>query len=166
MKDLYDFLIDRLRGVKKLAVLGAGSVLRADDAAGVMAVENLMADCSVDKYPNVRFYLGETAPENYSGNIRNFCPSHILIIDAADLGQNPGDIVDINPNTVGGPTFCSHMLPLKIMIDYLISETGTAVTLLGIQFKNIAFDTAMTREIREAVDEVCETLKKVIDDLF
>jgi hydrogenase 3 maturation protease len=166
LKDLYDFLTDRLRGVKKLAVLGAGSILRADDAAGVMAVENLMADCSIDKYPNVRFYLGETAPENYSGNIRIFCPTHLLIIDAADLGQKPGDIVDINPETVGGPTFCSHMLPLKIMIDYLISETGAAVTLLGIQYKNIAFDTAMTPEIKEAVEEVCETLKKVIDELL
>jgi len=166
LKDLYDFLIDRLRGVKKLAVLGAGSVLRADDAAGVMAVENLMTDCSIDKYPNVRFYLGETAPENYSGSIRIFRPTHLLIIDAADLGQKPGDIVDINPETVGGPTFCSHMLPLKIMIDYLISETGAAVTLLGIQYKNIAFDTAMTPEIQEAVEEVCETLKKVIDELL
>lgn len=166
MKDLYEFLVDSFRGVKKLAVLGAGSVLRADDAAGVMAVENLMADCSIDKYPNVRFYLGETAPENYSGSIRIFLPTHLLIIDAADLGQKPGDIVDINPETVGGPTFCSHMLPLKIMIDYLISETGAAVTLLGIQYKNIAFDTAMTPEIREAVEEVCETLKKVIDELL
>ncbi len=166
MKDLYEFLLDFLQGVKRLAVLGAGSVLRADDAAGVVVVENLMEDCNEENHPNVRFYLGETAPENYSGNIRKFCPSHLLIIDAADLGQKPGDIVDINPENVGGPTFCSHMLPLKIMIDYLISETGTAVALLGIQYKNIAFDTAMTPEIQDAVDEVCETMKKVIDELL
>lgn len=166
MKSLHEFLFERLRGVKKLAVLGAGSVLRADDAAGVMVVEKLMADCSIEEHPNLRFYLGETAPENYSGNIRIFCPTHLLIIDAADLGQKPGDIVDINPEDVGGPTFCSHMLPLKVMIDYLISETGTAVILIGIQYKNIAFDTAMTIEIKKAVDEIYITLKLVIDELL
>lgn len=166
MKSLHEFLLERLRGVKKLAVLGAGSVLRADDAAGVMVVEKLMADCSIEEHPNLRFYLGETAPENYSGNIRIFCPTHLLIIDAADLGQKPGDIVDINPEDVGGPTFCSHMLPLKVMIDYLISETGTAVILIGIQYKNIAFDTDMTIEIKKAVDEIYITLKLVIDELL
>lgn len=166
MEPLYEFLSGRLKGVKRLAVLGAGSVLRADDAAGIMVVEDLKAAYPPEKYPDVRFFTGETAPENFSGSIKRFCPTHLLIIDAADVGQEPGSIADINPEDVGGPTFCSHMLPLKIMIDYLVSETGAEVTLLGIQSKNIGFDTAMTPEIREAVDEVCEALKQVIDELL
>ena len=39
MESIYAFLKERLQGVKKLAVLGAGSVLRSDDAAGMFVVE-------------------------------------------------------------------------------------------------------------------------------
>lgn len=166
MINLYEFLISRFRDVKRLAVLGVGSVLRADDAAGILIVETMKCVCESDHYPDVRFYAGETAPENFSGKIRDFCPTHLLVIDAAELGQKPGDIFDIRPEDVGGPTFCSHMLPLKIMIDYLVHETGAAVTLLGIQYKNIDFDTDMTPDIKDTVDEVCKVLKNVIDKLL
>lgn len=166
MKFLYEFLTDKLQGVERLAVLGAGSVLRADDAAGVMVVEELMAAYEPQKHPNVRFYPGETAPENYSGKIEKFAPTHLLIIDAADLGQEPGRIVEINPNDVGGPTFCSHMLPLKVMIDYLVSETNAAVILLGVQYKSIAFDAPMTPEMQAAVKELYKTISQVIDKLL
>jgi hydrogenase 3 maturation protease len=166
LEALYDFLLDRLKGIKRLAVLGAGSVLRGDDAAGDLVIQKMSAACCPDKYPDVRFYSGETAPENYAGKIISFSPTHFLVIDAADVGAEPGDIVDIDPKDVGGPLFLSHMLPLKIMIDFIKSQSDTAVTLLGIQYKSIEFDADVTHEMKEAVDELCNDLKKVIDDLL
>jgi hydrogenase 3 maturation protease len=163
---LNEYLPEALKGVKRLAVLGVGSVLRGDDAAGTQVIENLAAARTPAKYPAVRLYAGETAPENFSGKIAAFRPTHLLIVDAADLGQAPGTIMDINPTEVGGPGFCSHLLPLKVMTDYLVSETGTAVVLLGIQYKDIGFDAPMTPEVREAVSEICETLQHVINELL
>jgi hydrogenase 3 maturation protease len=157
--------MEKLRGVTSLAVLGVGSTLRADDAAGIEVVEKLKENygCTI---PRVQFYIGETAPENFSGKIASFNPTHLLIIDACDVGQAPGSFIDINPADVGGPTFSSHMLPIKVMVSYLVSETGMDVTLLGIQYKNIAFDTAMSQEVEKAVDEVYDALRQAIDTLL
>lgn len=162
MENLYDFLAERLNGVKKLAVLGAGSVLRADDAAGVLVVKNLMNIFGRGGCRNLGLYAGETAPENFSGKIRRFCPSHLLLIDAADAGRIPGSIMHMQPAEVGGISFCSHMLPLRIMSEFLEKETGTAVTLIGIQYKNIDFDAKVTQEVQEAVDEISEVLERTI----
>ena len=162
MESIYAFLKERLQGVKRLAVLGAGSVLRSDDAAGMFVVEKLQAAFDTEKYPNLLFCPGETAPENYSGKIRNFCPTHLVVIDAADVGQAPGCVVHIRPEDVGGPTFCSHMLPLRVMIRYLAEETGADVTLLGMQYKSLAFDGVMTQDMRLAVEKVSGALSRVI----
>lgn len=162
MNSFCEDLSERLKGYKRLAVLGVGSVLRADDAAGMHIVQNLTERIDPQLYPNVRFFPGETAPENYSGKIRQFMPTHLLIVDAADVGLSPGSIADIRPEDVGGPSFCSHMLPLKIMIDYLVAETGTAVTLLGIQYQSLAFDAPMSPAMEQAVESVCRTLEQII----
>ncbi|MDP4108845.1 MAG: hydrogenase 3 maturation endopeptidase HyCI [Bacillota bacterium] len=162
----YEILNGKLRGFSKLAVLGAGSTLRADDAAGIFIVERLGKVFKPGEYENVRFYAGEIAPENFSGKIKSFNPTHLLIIDAADLGLEPGTLTEIDPVDVGGPTYCSHMLPLKVMIDYLRGETGAEVILLGIQYKDIGFDCPMTPEMRKSVDGICEALIRVIGEHF
>ena len=166
MSELRDFLKERLAGTKRLAILGVGSVLRGDDAAGILIVERLMEAFPQEAYPNLSIYAGGTAPENFSGNLRLFAPDHLLIVDAADAGAEPGSIVDIPRVEIGGPSFSSHMLPLKIMVDYLINETGTNVTMLGLQYKDIAFGEDLSPEMREAVDELTDALLAAIPTLF
>lgn len=161
MKEVSSFLTERLQGFTRLAVLGVGSVLRADDAAG-MEVVRRMEERDRALPPEVRFFAGETAPENFSGSIKRFAPSHLLIVDAADVGLYPGEFQDINPADVGGPSFLSHMLPLKIMVDYLAAETGAQVTLLGIQYRTLTFDGPMSQEVEAAVQTVCEALEGIL----
>jgi hydrogenase 3 maturation protease len=160
LKEIRDFLSDRLKGFTRLAVLGVGSVLRADDAAG-MEVVRRMEEQNQSLPPAVRFFAGETAPENFSGSIKRFAPSHLLIVDAADVGLYPGEFADIDPADVGGPSFLSHMLPLKIMVDYLAAETGARVTLLGIQYRTLEFDGPMCAEVEAAVQKVCGALEGI-----
>ena len=164
MENVQAFLTDRLAGFERLAVLGVGSVLRADDAAG-MEIVRLMDERLMPARPDVRLYAGETAPENFSGSILRFAPTHLLIVDAADVGLLPGQFADICPEDVGGPSYCSHMLPIKIMVDYLVQETGAKVTLLGIQYRTLTFDGAMSPEVTEAVNTVCDALMRVVQPL-
>jgi len=156
----------KLRGARRLAVLGAGSTLRADDAAGIRAVEQLQDSFAPDKYPELLCCAGETAPENFSGKIRRFRPSHLLVLDAADLGLPPGAVREIPVQCVGGPTYCSHMLPLRVMIDYLAGETGCAATLLGIQYQSLAFDGGMTAPVRDSVAALCAALGCVLRETW
>lgn len=162
MESLRLFLRDRLKDMTSLAVLGVGSQLRADDGAGMALVEKLAEAFPREKYPSLLLCPGETAPENYSGKIRTFAPSHLLIVDAADLGKDPGMFVDIDPRDVGGPTYCSHMLPIKVMVDYVVDGTDIDTTLLGVQYKSIAFDGEMSGEVQSTVDAIFEVLKGLI----
>ena len=158
--DCVRFFREKLRGAKRIAVLGVGSVLRADDAAGVMISEQLSAN--IPPSERVLICNGETAPENFSGKILRFRPDHLLVVDAASLGEEPGTVVEINPEDVGGPEFCTHMLPLRVMMTYLQQETGTAVTLIGIQSKSITFDQAMSPEVEASVQFLGDALARVI----
>ena len=164
MEDVYIFLRERLKGAGRLAILGAGSTLKADDAAGVRVVEGLQGALATGRYPDLLLCVGETAPENFSGKIKRFEPTHLLVLDAADLGQAPGTVMEIRPEDVGGPTFCTHMLPLRVMIRYLAEETGASVTLLGIQYKSIAFDGEMTAEVRAGVHLLQDALRRVLEE--
>jgi hydrogenase 3 maturation protease len=164
LESLNTFLRDKLESMTSLAVLGVGSQLRADDAAGMMLVEKLSQAFPKGKCSSLLLCPGETAPENYSGKIRTFAPSHLLIVDAADLSKEPGAFVDIDPRDVGGPTYCSHMLPIKVMVDYVVDGMDTNVTLLGIQYKSIAFDGEMSGEVQSTVDDVFESLRDLITE--
>ena len=165
MEAVNKLLHERLFGAKKLAVLGAGSVLRSDDAAGGMIIEALSRSFEGRKNSSLLLCDGETAPENYSGKIERFAPTHLLVVDAADVGANPGYVVEIDPRDVGGPSFCSHMLPLRIMLEYLQQQTGAQVMLLGIQPKSIAFDGDVSEEIRRAVEAICGAVSQIIEAL-
>lgn len=160
--ELQEFLQHRLCGAQRLAVLGVGSTLRGDDGAGVLIVERLLEALPKDAYPGLLLCAGGTAPENFSGNIRAFRPSHLLVVDAADAGSPPGSIVEIAKKDIGGPSFSSHMLPLKMMVDYLVNETGCAVTMLGLQYESIEFGAELTDSMRDTVDELTEALSAVL----
>ena len=158
---LKELLKDFLEGAAKLAILGVGSTLRGDDAAGMAA-----ADILLERYgamENIRVYHGETAPENYSGSIRRFAPSHLLVIDAANLDRPVATIAPIDLNDVGGLSCCTHMLPLKVMLGYLADETGMKVLLMGIQPKSLGFEDPLTQEAQAAVKTLCGALCEAVE---
>ncbi len=86
-------LKNRLLGAAKIAVLGIGSRLKGDDAGGVIAAEDLRGALSKNfEKLNVGIFIGGTAPENVTSEIKRFKPSHLIIVDAADMTGEPRDI--------------------------------------------------------------------------
>ena len=99
-------LITEIRNGAKVVFLGVGSPLRADDSVGLYIVNELMTRFTPGLDQEFRFYLGESAPENFSGEIRNFGTTHLMIVDAAELGKAPGTLQIIEPDRIGGTSFC------------------------------------------------------------
>ncbi|MDP2941459.1 MAG: hydrogenase maturation peptidase HycI [Candidatus Omnitrophota bacterium] len=158
MLSLKTALKKQLKGAKRVAVLAVGSELRGDDAAGMLVAEGL-------KYfagKKLRVFLGATAPENLSGEIRRFMPTHVLIVDAADLGKKAGAISLISPQEAGGISFSTHQLPLKFLADYLQETLGCAVLLIGIQPKKITFGAPPSPAVRKSAKLVSDTIKEII----
>jgi hydrogenase 3 maturation protease len=133
---LPDLLRSRLAGARRIAVLAVGSPLRGDDAAGLLAARELqrLLDARPKAAVDCAVFVGETAPESFTGEIRRFRPTHVVILDAADFGGAPGEAALIDPEAIrGNPSLSTHNLPMSLLTKYLAAELGCAVMIVGIQ---------------------------------
>lgn len=151
-----------LKGARRVAVVGIGSDLRADDAAGVEVVRKLRQHLTS---PNVLLIDAGVTPENFTADIKKFEPSHVLMIDSTDLGLEPGTASIVDLSAITGPSIFSHRLPLSIFADYLRAQTKTKIVLLGIQPANARMGAAMSEQVKKAVDEVAAILFKTLSSL-
>jgi hydrogenase 3 maturation protease len=161
MTSVHDFLTDALAGTSRLAILGAGSCLMADDAAGVLITDALIERFG-EETEHFSIFTGSTAPECFTGVIKRFRPDHVLLIDAADIGGEPGELCSIDPTVVDGVSFSTHMLPLKVMLEYLNKEIGCRTTIIGIQPVSLDFDGDMTPAVKKTVDELTQALGEIL----
>jgi hydrogenase 3 maturation protease len=144
-----------LRGASRVAVVGIGSEMRGDDAAGIEVVRGLR---EVLESPNVLLVEGGTVPENFTSRIKLFKPSHIIFVDAADFGGEPGEVVLADPSAITGQLISTHTIPLSVISKYLREETRAKVALLGIQPARANMDEKMSKTVRNSIEWVKETL--------
>lgn len=132
-----ELVSDSLRDARRIAVLGVGSDLRGDDAAGVLVARRLAAFCAARPRlrPGLRLaaFDGGAAPENLTGEIARFAPDLVVLVDAAFLGLEPGAVEVVPAERIAGLTFSTHMLPAPMVLDYLRARTGCRTAVLGIQ---------------------------------
>jgi hydrogenase 3 maturation protease len=143
-----------LKSVKRLVILGVGSQFRSDDAAGIFTAKLIKENISKSTKFKVDVLLGETAPENLTGEIKKLKPTHLMIIDSADLSKKPGTVLLLSPRDIKGISFCTHQLPPSIMINYLKSSIACEVSLIAIQPKNLKVGDRLSKEVSAAVKSV------------
>jgi len=165
MQTLMKTLRKSLDGCGRVAVLGVGSELRGDDAAGVLTVRELQRMVSTRPFRSLEFegFEGATAPENMTGSITSFRPTHILVIDAAELGAQVGECREISPDEMAEICFSTHTLPLQVITDYLEKATGAVITILGIQPGSLDFGLEATPRMRGAVRRLTRHLYEVME---
>ncbi len=139
---------------RRVVLLGVGSTIRGDDAAGVRIARRLGSL----HLPGVWALEGGTAPENLTGKIRELSPSHLIIADSADMGEEPGTILLLNPDEIAGISFGTHALSLGVLAGYLRQEAGCEVTIMGIQPRSLDFGAEVSTEVAGVVDEAVEAL--------
>jgi hydrogenase 3 maturation protease len=118
-----------LAGATRIAVLGIGDDLNPLDRPGILAAILIHAL----ERPNVTVFLAGTMPENFTGGLRELGPSHVVMIDAAEMGLPPGSVGLLHPAQVRGQRFSTHAMPLTLVIEYVDKEIGARVVLVGVQ---------------------------------
>lgn len=153
-----------LSGGTRLAVLAVGSRLRGDDAAGLLTTVLLRRQLARRRAAmEVLLVAGDTAPENVTGQIKQFRPSHLLILDAADTGRLPGHIDQVDPNSLSSNLSAnSHSLPIKMVIEYIHHYAPCAVTIVGIQPQSIRFGERVSPPVRAACRRLAGMLAGVM----
>lgn len=155
---LTEELAVELSDAKRIVVLGVGSELRRDDGAGLEIVKRLK-----DNVPaSVKLIECGTVPESFVDPVSKWKPTHILIIDSAEMGKPPGTSELIKAEKISGISLSTHHMPLSILIKYLESTTGAKVVLLGIQPQDITFGEGLTAIIQKTVKEIVKILKEVL----
>jgi hydrogenase 3 maturation protease len=107
-------------------VLCIGNRDNGDDGIGPWIAEHAQAS------PDTVFIDAGTVPENYTSPVRRHAPSHMVLVDAADMGLPAGSIRRIPSSLLGTMHISTHGLSLSLLIDYLAPHIPT-ITLLGIQ---------------------------------
>ena len=122
-------LIERIAHAHRIAVVGVGDELSPVDRLGMVAAREI----GKLHHPGVRVFFAGTVPESITGLIRRYKPDHVVFIDSADMGALPGSVMVIGPEDTRAALVASHVLPLSVIMDFIRSDTGAGVTLLGIQ---------------------------------
>ena len=148
MESLKKELAARLKGASRVAVLGVGSELRGDDIAGILVLEQLKNNKKIRPQVKLKTFEGSTAPENLTGEIIAFKPTHLVIVDSADIGEKPGAVLLLRADEVGrGISFSTHKIPPKILIDYFAHTMKCEIVIIGIQPKSIGFGKSASRAV-------------------
>ncbi len=139
-----------------------GAELRGDDGVG-MRIGRIL-DEKPDATGRLRVHYGSSAPENCTGPIRAQAPSHLVIIDAAHLGGQPGDVALLEREHISGASFCTHALPLNVIVDFVAASNPQLqdVLLIGIQPEAMGFDEPLSDRIEEVAQDMATTLREAL----
>jgi len=140
----------------RVAILGIGSPLNSDDAAGMLLIEDLQTrGLNPEK---VLLLAGSSAPENFIGEICGFDPDLLLAVDAAWLGLSPGQVALLEGEELDGADFSTHMLPFSVTLRYLQQWGIKNAQLLGIQPLSTEFGFTLSEPVGQAVRQVADFL--------
>jgi hydrogenase 3 maturation protease len=148
------------QGQPRIAIVGVGHELRGDDAAGMVLAQMLKS--KVSEKQDILVIPAGSAPENCTGLLRRFSPDLVLLIDAAHMDLEPGEIQWLEWQATTGLSASTHSLPLHMFSSYLCSELDCEVALLGIQPASLSVGVDLSPCVRETVvragNALCEIL--------
>ena len=135
-------------------VLTAGSVLRADDAAGPV-LSKKMEDAPLAGWYTID---GGQTPEDDIIEVKRERPPRLVLVDAADMALPVGSIRLLDKRDVARKSmFTTHSLPLSILIEE-IEQSCEDIVFIGIQPGDTEFYNPMSPEVFDAVDAVYDAV--------
>lgn len=146
----------------RVALIGVGSELYGDDAAGVYVIRQLQQQITCT---NCLLVDAGSAPESSLGVLRKYRPEIVILIDAALMKQSPGTVKWLNPDQTDGLSASTHTLPLSALTHYLVSEYGCTVILLGIQPMENCLAAPLSPQVQQAVDCIADFTGEVLRSL-
>jgi len=149
-----------LSGWERTVIMGIGNELGCDDSLGLVAAQRLKE--ALSGIPGVEVLAAGTAPENFTGLLRRLSPSHILIVDAAEMGEAAGTIQLVDADRTEEVTPSTHTVSPKMLVRYLEEEIGSKVIIIGIQPKELSFGTVVSEEVGDSLSNLVHLLEQIM----
>jgi len=142
--------------MNKHLLITVGNELMGDDAAGPL-LASMLKQLPLE---GLEVIDGGNMPENYLFKIREMTPDQVTIVDAADMGIQPGEIRLIDKDEIGSVfIMTTHTLPLTYLME-AIREFVPRVELIGIQPDLVAFGYPISNPVKNAVERVYSWLER------
>lgn len=162
---LYNKLKVFLTGAQSIVILAVGNEMRRDDRIGIEIV-NELRNISLLKDSQIKMINAGTTPENFARPIENWNPSHLLIIDAVDMGENPGEIELIQMDDISSVTVSTHKMSLSMLNKYLMNKLNLEIKLLGIQIKDVSFGDELSSKLTRIPLRIAQLLNSVLKEML
>jgi hydrogenase maturation protease len=146
-----------------LLVLGIGNLVMNDDAAGVLAAQELMKE--FPEQENFRVMDGGTLGLDLLVYIE--WADRLVIADAVDFGLEAGTVVRVDGNDIDAVfenRLSAHQMGMKDMLATaeLMGVRPKEVLLYGIQTDSIEMDMTLTPKVAENMPKLIEHLRSEI----
>lgn len=97
-----------------------------------------------------------TVPENYTSVVKRYKPKNLIIVDAVEMGLNPGEIRIIPREKIGTMHISTHGIPISVLMMYL-KEHVENILFLGIQPETMSGE--ITNSVQKSGDKLVELIK-------
>jgi hydrogenase 3 maturation protease len=150
-----------LKNHGKIAILGIGNEIKGDDGLGPAIAKKLSKLFTNNE--DITIFDGGTVPENYTGSIRKENPSHIILVDAVEMKEEPGHIRVVQKDEIANYNISTHAMPVSFLIKYMENTIDAEIILIGIQPKQMELDQNISKEIEESIDKVVSAIFELIN---
>ncbi len=147
-----DLLRKNLSGFKRLAIMCVGSEDSGDDAAGIEVAARLFGLVEKENLRNVIVINCFNMPENFTSIVKKAEPTSILIIDTCITGKKPGSITIFLKDQLKETDMMTHRIPLKLLSEYLASETKASIVIAGIEPETIKKGYKISKSVLGAIE--------------
>ncbi len=151
---LREELARRLSG--RVVVVGVGNPLRGDDAAGCLVARRLRGA------EGARVIEAEEVPESFVGDIAAAMPDVVALVDAVDLGAEPGAVAMLEREQVATYAPTTHRMPLSLVMEVVQRRTGADVFLIAVQPLTLAFGAKVSPEVSATVEVLAAVLSELL----
>lgn len=152
-------LSEFLQDYEKLLILGVGNELKCDDGVGPFIIKKLEKEFSED---NIVLINGETVPENFTGKIKKDNPSHIIILDACLMDEEPGTVKVVSSENFVNIGISTHSMSLSYFVKYLTREHDFEIIFIGIEPESMDYNENLTEVVEKNALELIEIIKGIV----
>ncbi len=162
-----EYLKVRLAKANRIVICCIGNEMRGDDGVGPYIAKQIMKGITPEAKTKITILNCGEVPESFTSKIIERKPTHIILIDAATIGESPGTVGIVEPEDLTGLAISTHGLPLNVFTEYLREQLEGKVDIfgIGIQPKKVDFDDKLSPEVKRAADRLAQILVEVFNTI-
>lgn len=150
---------------EEIGIIGLGNPLNGDDGIGIVLIQKLEKR---GNFPNISIFDAGTGGMKVLHFLKDL--DKVIIIDAVNLGKEPGDFVFFSPEDVKSlrnpsGTHDSNLFEVLELSEDL-GEIPDEITIMGIQPKITDIGEDLSDEVENNIENMLDSLEEKISELY